>query len=220
MPIRSPRQSSAVPARNASSEGVLDGYRTGLCIGWSNSLAWYESFCLLWPMWTRQGLSPASSLLPPKTNPPGRDLFRYALWSPPRLGSAGPAALGPYVADKGYEGEETQSEVAPKPWGAHPLSTQRQQRTQEEMAQAAWRRAASIHQINRDRLRKAARHFGLRRERPQDTAGCASSSGGAGGAAQLPHLAQRTTQPFLVGSCRFAGLAISSQAKSLRHRRF
>src|SRR3712207_8690330 len=56
--------------------------------------------------------------------------------------------------------------------------------------------------------------FGLRRERPQDTAGCASSSGGAGGAAQLPHLAQRTTQPTLGALADLLGWR--SQTKPVR----
>jgi hypothetical protein len=77
--------------------------RTGLHVGWSNSLGWYEGFCLLISVnpegvITGFGFAPAST----KDQPLAETFFALRSEANPRLGSVGSAALGPYVADKGF----------------------------------------------------------------------------------------------------------------------
>jgi hypothetical protein len=98
--------SSAMPVRDAKrrGEGWLAGYAD---IGWSNSLGWYEGFRLLVAtdptgIITGFGFCAASA-----TDQQVAETFFAVRHRPnPRLSSVGSAAAGPYVADKGFEGEE------------------------------------------------------------------------------------------------------------------
>jgi len=99
--------SSAMPIRDAKRRG--EGWLAGLAdIGWSNSLGWYEGFRLLVAtdptgIITGFGFSAASA-----TDQQVAETFFAVRHRPnPRLSSVGSAfSSGPYVADKGFEGEE------------------------------------------------------------------------------------------------------------------
>ena len=97
---------SAMPVRNAKrrGEGWLAGYAD---IGWSNSVGWYEGFCLLVavnPAGVITGFGFASAST--KDQPLAETFFALRARPDPRLGSVGAAASGPYVVDKGFEGED------------------------------------------------------------------------------------------------------------------
>ena len=84
--------------------GWLAGYAD---IGWSNSLGWYEGFRLLAAVAstgviTGFGFASAST----KDQPLAETFFALRARPNPRLESVGPAASGPYVVDKGFEGED------------------------------------------------------------------------------------------------------------------
>src|SRR3712207_8253383 len=81
--------------------------RLRLHIGWSNSLGWYEGFCLLVavnPAGAITGFGFASAST--KDQPLAESFFALRARPDPRLQSVGLAALGPYVVDKGLEGED------------------------------------------------------------------------------------------------------------------
>ena len=99
---------SAMPVRDAKKrrgEGWLAGYAD---IGWSNSLGWYEGFRLLVAVnpagviITGFGFACAST----KDQPLAETFFALRREPNPRVPSVGSAAVGPYVTDKGFEGEE------------------------------------------------------------------------------------------------------------------
>src|SRR5262245_34492372 len=97
--------SSGVPTRDAKRRGA--GWLPGLAdIGWSNRLGWYEGFHLLlavnpWGMITGFGFGPASS----KDHPLAGTFFALRRYPHPGLASVGFPACGPYVVDKGFEGQ-------------------------------------------------------------------------------------------------------------------
>src|SRR3712207_7319034 len=77
--------------------------RLRLHIGWSNSLGWYEGFCLLVavnPAGAITGFGFASAST--KDQPLAESFFALRARPNPRLRSVGSAALGPYVVDKGF----------------------------------------------------------------------------------------------------------------------
>src|SRR3712207_2885437 len=81
--------------------------RLRLHIGWSDSLGWYEGFCLLVavnPAGAITGFGFASAST--KDQPLAESFFALRARPNPRLQSIGSAALGPYVVDKGFEGED------------------------------------------------------------------------------------------------------------------
>src|ERR687884_2379104 len=100
--------SSGVPTRDAKRRGA--GWLPGLAdIGWSNRLGWYEGFHLLMAVSpigviTGFGFAAAST----KDQPLAETFF--ALRRHPHLGlpSVGAPASGPYVVDKGCEGQAHQ----------------------------------------------------------------------------------------------------------------
>src|ERR671932_2428458 len=92
--------------RDAKRRG--SGWLAGLAdIGWSNCLGWYEGFRLVVAVdptgvITGFGFSAASA-----TDQQVAETFFVTRHLPnPRLSSVGSPAAGPYVADKGFEGEE------------------------------------------------------------------------------------------------------------------
>jgi hypothetical protein len=97
--------SSGIPTRDAKRRGA--GWLPGLAdIGWSNRLGWYEGFHLLLAVnpvgvITGLGFGPAST----KDQPLAATFFALRRHPPPGLASVGAPARGPYVVDKGFEGQ-------------------------------------------------------------------------------------------------------------------
>ena len=74
------------------------------------------------------------------------------------VGSVGSAALRPYVADKGFEGEETHQRWL-QSHGVRTVCPLKGNGRKGRWPKRLGRWAVSIRQINRDRLRKATQHF-------------------------------------------------------------
>ena len=108
-PLRSPGWLKAMPVGEAKRRGAgrLAGYAD---IGWSNALGWYEGLRLLAavaPSGVITGFGFASTkdqLLAEKLL--AETFFALRARPNPGLESVGPAASGPYVVDKGFEGED------------------------------------------------------------------------------------------------------------------
>lgn len=97
---------TAVPIRNAKrrGEGWLCGFTN---IGWSTRLGWFEGFRLLIAVnpigvITGFGFGKASS----KDQPLAETFLALRRYPHPRLPSVGSPAMGAYVVDTGFEGEE------------------------------------------------------------------------------------------------------------------
>src|SRR5918993_2256824 len=98
--------SSAMPTRDAKRRG--HGWLAGQAdIGWSNSIGWYEGFSLLTatdPTGVVTGFCfGAASTADQRL---AETFFAVRATPDGRLISAGSLCLGPYVADKGFEGAE------------------------------------------------------------------------------------------------------------------
>jgi len=97
--------SSGVPTRDAKRRGA--GWLPGLAdMGWSNRLGWYEGGHLLLAVnpvgvITGFGCGAAST----KDQPLAETFFALRRSPQPGLASVGAPARGPYVVDKGFEGE-------------------------------------------------------------------------------------------------------------------
>ncbi len=95
-----------MPVRDAKRRG--SGWLAGRAdIGWSNRLGWYEGFRLLMAVnpvgvITGFGFCAASAT----DQQVAETFFAVRHWPNRRLASVGHASLGPYVADKGFEGTE------------------------------------------------------------------------------------------------------------------
>jgi hypothetical protein len=162
--------SSAMPVRDAKRRG--SGWLAGQAdIGWSNSLGWYEGFCLLTSVnpqgvITGFGFAPAST----KDQPLAETFFAVRSEANPRLGSVGSAAVGPYVADKGFEGEENHRRWLDL-YGACVVCPPKRNGRKRRWPKRLRRWAASIRQIIETVYKKLHDTFGLRRERPHEMAG-------------------------------------------------
>ena len=162
--------SSAMPVRDAKRRG--GGWLAGQAdIGWSNSLGWYEGFCLLISVnpegvITGFGFAPAST----KDQPLAETFFALRSEANPRLGSVGSAAVGPYVADKGFEGEENHRRWLDL-YGACVVCPPKRNGRKRSWPKRLRRWAASIRQIIETVYEKLHDTFGLRRERPHDMTG-------------------------------------------------
>jgi hypothetical protein len=162
--------SSAMPVRDAKRRG--SGWLAGQAdIGWSNSLGWYEGFCLLTSVnpqgvITGFGFAPAST----KDQPLAETFFAVRSEANPRLGSVGSAAVGPYVADKGFEGEENHRRWLDL-YGACVVCPPKRNGRKRRWPKRLRRWAASIRQIIETVYEKLHDTFGLRRERPHEMAG-------------------------------------------------
>src|SRR5262245_49308858 len=101
--------SAGIPTRDAKRRGA--GWLPGLAdIGWSNRLGWYEGFHLLLAVnpigaITGFGFGPAST----KDQPLAETFFALRRHTHPGLASVGAPARGPYVVDKGFEGQANQA---------------------------------------------------------------------------------------------------------------
>jgi hypothetical protein len=165
--------SSAMPVRDAKRRG--SGWLAGLAdIGWSNSLGWYEGFRLLLATEILRASSRAlaSVLLPPPTRAGGRDLLCPVRHRPnPRLPtSVGSAAAGPYVADKGFEGEENHRRWL-ECYGARIIHPPKRNSRKPWPKRLRRRWIAGIRQIVESVYNKLFNAFGLWRERPHELSG-------------------------------------------------
>jgi hypothetical protein len=101
--------SSGISTRDAKRRGA--GWLPGLAdMGWSNRLGWYEGFHLLLAVnpsgaITGCGFGPAST----KDQPLAEMFFALRCRPHPGLASVGAPASGPYVVDKGFEGQAYQA---------------------------------------------------------------------------------------------------------------
>jgi DDE family transposase len=164
--------SSAMPVRDAKRRG--EGWLAGSAdIGWSNRLGWYEGFRLLVAtdptgVITGFGFSAASA-----TDQQVAETFFATRHRPnPRLPSVGSAAAGPYVTDKGFEGEENHRRWLDR-YGAHIIhSPKRNSRKPWPKRLRRW--LAGIRQIVETVYDKLFNTFGLYRERPHELGGLRS----------------------------------------------
>jgi DDE family transposase len=161
--------SSAVPTRDAKRRGA--GWLPGLAdIGWSNRLGWYEGFHLLMAVhpqgiMTGFGFGPASA----KDQPLAETFFALRRQPHPRYLSVGKPALGPYVCDKGFEGQ-----VAHARWwhgyGAQVICPPKRN-SQRPWSKPLRRWLAGVRQIVETVYDKVHHAFGLSHERPHDLTG-------------------------------------------------
>jgi hypothetical protein len=167
--------SSAMPIRDAKRRGAgwLAGYAD---VGWSNSLRWYEGFSLLTAVdctgvitgfcfgaasTTEQSL--AESFFALRANPN------------PRLKSVGSICSGPYVADKGFEGEENHWRWL-EGYGVQIIHPPKRNARKRSWPKQLRRWVASIRQIVESVYDKLFNTFGLWRERPHELEGLRSRS--------------------------------------------
>src|SRR5215218_11252883 len=88
-------------------------------------------------------------------------------------------------------------------------------RTQEELAQRAAALGCEHPPDCGELLRETPRYLRPSQRAAPRATGFAGSSGGAGCAAQLLHLAQRSARPPPPGLCRLVGMVISTHTKRL-----
>ena len=162
--------SSAMPVRDAKRRGA--GWLAGEAdIGWSNSLGWYEGFRLLVAtdptgVITGFGFSAASA-----TDRQVAETFFAIRHRPnPRLSSVGSPAAGPYVADKGFEGEENHRRWLDL-YGVRIIHPPKRNSRKRSWPKRLRRWVASIRQIIESVYDKLFNAFGLWRERPHELSG-------------------------------------------------
>ncbi len=161
---------SAMPVRDAKrrGEGWLAGYAG---IGWSNSLGWYEGFRLLVavdPTGVITGFGFASAST--KDQPLAETFFALRARPEPRLGSAGSAASGPYVVDKGFEGGDNHRRWLDL-YGARVICPPKRDGRKRSWPKRLRRWVANIRQIVETVYEKLHATFGLRGERPHELQG-------------------------------------------------
>ncbi len=163
--------SSAMPVRDAKrrGEGWLAGYAD---IGWSNSLGWYEGFRLLVAtdptgVITGFGFCAASA-----TDQQVAETFFAIRHRPnPRLPSVGSAfPAGPYVTDKGFEGEQNHRRWLDR-YGACIIHPPKRNSRKRSWPKRLRRWVAGIRQIVESVYDKLFNAFGLWRERPHELGG-------------------------------------------------
>jgi hypothetical protein len=161
--------SSGVPTRDAKRRGA--GWLPGLAaIGWSNRLGWYEGFPLLMAVnpagvITGFGVGPASA----KDQPLAATFFALRRYPHAGLPSPGAPACGPYVVDKGFEGQANQ-QTWWQAYGAQVICPPKRN------SRAPWpkrlrRWLAGVRQIVETVYEKLWHTFRLDRERPHDLSG-------------------------------------------------
>lgn len=160
---------TAVPTRAVKRRGL--GHLPGLTdIGWSNRLGWYEGFHLFLAVSpegavTGFGFGSASA----KDQPLAETFFALRRHPDPRLLSVGAPALGPYVTDKGFEGQ-ARHQFWQQNYGAVVLCPPKRNST--HPWPAPWRRwLAGIRQIVETTVGSLQHVFRLDRERPHTLTG-------------------------------------------------
>jgi Transposase DDE domain len=162
--------SSAMPIRDAKRRG--EGWLAGFAdIGWSNSLGWYEGFCLLVAVdptgvITGFGFAPAST----KDQPLAETFFAARHRPNPRLLSVGSPAAGSYVTDKGFEGEENHRRWLDL-YGVRIICPPKRNSRKRSWSKQLRRWVASVRQIIESVYEKLFNALGLWRERPHELSG-------------------------------------------------
>jgi hypothetical protein len=160
---------TAAVTRNSKRRGL--GWLPGLAdLGWSNRLGWYEGFHVLLavnPIGVITGFGFASAST--KDQPLAETFFALRACPDPRLASVGAPAQGPYVTDKGFEGED-RHQFWHEVYGAEVLCAPK--RNSRQPWPKAWRRwLAGIRQIV-ETVNGSLQHvFRLDRERPHTLTG-------------------------------------------------
>ena len=186
MPLRSPGQlGDARPGCQASGRRMAG---RSADIGWSNSLGWYEGFRLLVAVNPTGVITGFGFCAASVTDQQVAETF-FAMRHRPnsRLPSVGSAAWGPYVADKGFEGEENHQTLARTLRGAHHPPAQAQLPQTWPKRLRRW--LAGIRQIVETVYDKLFNAFGSGGSGPTSW-GLASSPGSESGIAQLLYVAQ------------------------------
>jgi Transposase DDE domain len=162
--------SSAMPIRDCKRRG--HGWLAGCAdIGWSNSLGWYEGFRLLAAV-DPTGLITGFCFGAASTaeQQMAETFFALRAQPNPKLISVGSACLGPYVADKGFEGEENHLRWLDL-YGARIIHPPKRNSLKRSWSKRLRRWVASIRQIVESVYDKLFNAFGLWRERPHELEG-------------------------------------------------
>jgi hypothetical protein len=161
--------SSAVPPREAKRRGV--GWLPGLAdIGWSNRLGWYEGFHRLIAVNPRGvitgfGVGSASA----KDQPLAETFFAWRRQPHPRGLGIGKPAWGPYLCDKGVEGQAAQARWW-QGYGAQVMCPPKRN-SHQPWSKRLRRWLAGVRQIVETVDDKLHHTFGLSRERPHALTG-------------------------------------------------
>jgi hypothetical protein len=160
---------TAAPTRDAKRRGR--GWLPGLAdIGWSNRLGWYEGFHVLLAVnpvgvITGFGCAPAST----QDQPLAQTFLALRHRPEACLRSVGAPAQGPYVADKGFEGQAGHLHWRQR-YGAEVICPPKRNSTRPWSR--AWRRwLAGIRQIVETVTASLEHVFRLDRERPHELGG-------------------------------------------------
>jgi hypothetical protein len=162
--------SSAMPIRDAKRRG--EGWLAARAdIGWSNSLGWYEGFRLLLAVNPTGVITGFGFCAASATDQQVAETF-FAIRHRPnsRLPSVGSAAWGPYVADKGFEGEENHRRWL-ECYGARIIYPPKRNSRKRNWPKRLRRWVAGIRQIVETVYDKLFNAFGLWRERPHELEG-------------------------------------------------
>jgi hypothetical protein len=161
---------SAMPVRDAKrrGEGWLAGYAD---IGWSNHLGWFEGFRLLVAvdpvgLITGFGFGSAST----KDQSLAETFLAVRHRPNPALPSVGRVSLGPYIADKGFEGAENHRRWL-ECYGAQLIHPPKRNSRKRSWSKHLRRWVAGIRQIVESVYDKLFNTFGLWRERPHELGG-------------------------------------------------
>jgi hypothetical protein len=162
--------SSAMPVRDAKRRG--EGWLTGLAdIGWSNSLGWYEGFRLLVAVNPTGVITGFGFCAASATDQQVAETFFAVRHRPnPRLSSVGSPAAGPYVTDKGFEGEENHRRWLDL-YGVRIIHPPKHNSRKGSWPKRLRRWVASIRQIIESVYDKLFNAFGLWQERPHELSG-------------------------------------------------
>jgi len=161
--------SAAMPVRDSKRRGA--GWLAGLAdIGWSNRLGWYEGFRLLMAVSPTGVITGFGFCAASIADQPLAETF-FAVRHRPnyRLASVGSVAIGPYVADKGFEGAENHSRWLDH-YGAQVIHPPKRN-SRRPWSKQLRRWVAGIRQIVETVYEKMFNAFGLYRERPHELTG-------------------------------------------------
>lgn len=159
-----------MPIRDAKRRG--EGWLAGRAdIGWSNSLGWYEGFRLLLAVNPTGVITGFGFCAASATDQQVAETF-FAIRHRPnsRLPSVGSAAWGPYVADKGFEGEENHRRWL-ECYGVRVIYPPKRNSRKRNWPKRLRRWVAGIRQIVETVYDKLFNAFGLWRERPHELEG-------------------------------------------------
>jgi hypothetical protein len=162
--------SSAMPVRDAKRRG--EGWLAGRAdIGWSNSLGWYEGFRLLVAVDPTGVVTGFGFCAASVADQPLAETF-FAVRDRPNPGLSSVVSAftsGPYVADKGFEGEENHRRWL-ECYGARVIHPPKRN-SREPWPKGLRRWLADIRQIVETVYDKLFNTFGLYRERPPELGG-------------------------------------------------